>query len=69
MHIEYKVLTTFLVLHAAKCTHTDIKPENVLFRVPNNYDVAYNGRKRKNERRLNNAEIVLIDLGSAVFDW
>jgi len=56
-------------MHEAKCTHTDLKPENVLFRYRNNYDTIYNGRRRRNEKRLNNSEIVLIDLGSAVFDW
>ena len=46
-----------------------MKPENVLFRVTNNFETVYNGRRRKNERRLNNADVVLIDLGSAVFEW
>jgi len=56
-------------MHEAKCTHTDMKPENVLFRYKHNYDTVFNGRKRRNEKRLNNSEIVLIDLGSAVFEW
>ena len=56
-------------MHEAKCTHTDMKPENVLFRYKHNYDTVFNSRKRRSEKRLNNSEIVLIDLGSAVFEW
>jgi len=67
--MSFQLLTALKFLHKAKCTHTDIKPENVLFRVTNNFETVYNGRRRKNERRLNNADIVLIDLGSAVFEW
>ena len=36
-------------MHEAKCTHTDMKPENVLFRYKHNYDTVFNGRKRRNE--------------------
>jgi len=67
--MTFQVLQALKFLHKAKCTHTDIKPENVLFRVSNNHETVYNGRRRKNERRLNNTDVVLIDLGSAVFEW
>lgn len=37
-------LNHFLVMHDNDLTHTDLKPENVLF-VDSDYEVIYNSRK------------------------
>lgn len=56
-------------MHSCRCTHTDMKPENILFRYQNNYETVFDQRRRRHERRLLNTEILVIDLGSSVFDW
>ncbi|CAG5124715.1 unnamed protein product, partial [Candidula unifasciata] len=66
-HISYQLCYAVNFLHENQLTHTDLKPENVLF-VNSDYDTYYNAKKKREERRIKNTEIKLIDFGSATFD-
>ncbi|XP_061179583.1 cyclin-dependent kinase-like 5 isoform X2 [Saccostrea echinata] len=66
-HISYQLCYAVNFLHENKLTHTDLKPENVLF-VNSDYEVSYNPRKKRDERNIKNTDIRLIDFGSATFD-
>eukprot|EP00095_Tigriopus_kingsejongensis_P001861 maker-scaffold565_size135592-snap-gene-0.20 protein:Tk01861 transcript:maker-scaffold565_size135592-snap-gene-0.20-mRNA-1 annotation:"serine threonine-protein kinase doa" len=67
-HIAYQLCYSVKFLHDCRLTHTDLKPENVLF-VCSDWEVVYNPKKRRDVRRVKNTEIRLIDFGSATFDW
>jgi len=66
-HISYQLCYAVNFLHENQLTHTDLKPENILF-VNSDFDVTYNAKKRRDERRVKNTDIRLIDFGSATFD-
>jgi len=65
--IAYELCLSVSFLHNHRLTHTDLKPENVLFRNSDYYKV-YLAEERKKARILYNPEVRLIDFGSAVFD-
>lgn len=64
-YIAYQLCYAVKFMHDNKLTHTDLKPENILF-VNSEYETVENGRKKI--RRVKNAQVRLIDLGSATFD-
>uniref|UniRef100_A0A0B7AVI4 Protein kinase domain-containing protein n=1 Tax=Arion vulgaris TaxID=1028688 RepID=A0A0B7AVI4_9EUPU len=66
-HISYQLCYAVNFLHENQLTHTDLKPENVLF-VNSEYDTYFNNKKKREERRIKNTDIKLIDFGSATFD-
>ncbi|XP_041361818.1 uncharacterized protein LOC121377793 isoform X2 [Gigantopelta aegis] len=66
-HMSYQMCYAVHFLHENQLTHTDLKPENILF-VSSDFDEIYNARKRRNEKRIKNTDIRLIDFGSATFD-
>ncbi|KAG1669232.1 Serine/threonine-protein kinase Doa [Nymphon striatum] len=66
-HISYQLIYSVQFLHQLKLTHTDLKPENVLF-LNSDYEVTYNTKKRRDFKRAKSSEIRLIDFGSATFD-
>ncbi|KAK3699575.1 hypothetical protein QZH41_014276, partial [Actinostola sp. cb2023] len=81
-HMAYQLLVSVRFLHDMKLTHTDLKPENMLF-VNSDCDVFYNKEatlafvvldaksvlfQKKDERHLKNSSIRLIDFGSATFE-
>ncbi|XP_024080881.1 serine/threonine-protein kinase Doa isoform X5 [Cimex lectularius] len=66
-HITYQVCYAVKFLHDNQLTHTDLKPENILL-VDSEYEVVFNGKKKRDVRRLKNSEVRLIDFGSATFD-
>ena len=65
----------------SKVTHTDLKPENVLFVSPGDWNVEWipgygpSGKSSggqsngKSVRRMRDTRVKLIDFGSATFDW
>ncbi|XP_070534023.1 dual specificity protein kinase CLK2-like [Ptychodera flava] len=67
-HIAHQMCLAVKFLHSNKLTHTDLKPENVLF-VNSDFDVKYNPEKKIDERKIRDTSIRLIDFGSATFDW
>lgn len=54
-------------MHDNHLTHTDLKPENILF-VNSDFNVEMEPKKKKLYRVVKDAEVRLIDLGSATFD-
>ncbi|XP_055872073.1 uncharacterized protein LOC106079366 isoform X7 [Biomphalaria glabrata] len=66
-HISYQLCYAVNFLHENQLTHTDLKPENILF-VNSDYDTYFNPKKKRDERRIKNTDIKLIDFGSATFD-
>ncbi|XP_075062060.1 dual specificity protein kinase CLK3-like [Mixophyes fleayi] len=48
-------------------THTDMKPENIVF-VNSDFETSYNEDKKCEEKTIKNSSIRLIDFGSATFD-
>ncbi|GFR87538.1 dual specificity protein kinase CLK2, partial [Elysia marginata] len=66
-HISYQLCYAVNFLHENQLTHTDLKPENILF-VNSDFDTYYNPKKKREERRLKNSDLKLIDFGSATFD-
>jgi CDC-like kinase len=65
--IAHELIVAVKFLHDNKVTHTDLKPENIMF-YDSSYDTYYDTKKRKEIRQVRNAEIRLIDFGSATFD-
>jgi len=66
-HMTYQLCWAVKFMHDNRLTHTDLKPENILL-VDSSHKVEYSHRKRREYRRLKNAEINVIDMGSATFD-
>ncbi|XP_059149995.1 serine/threonine-protein kinase par-1-like isoform X3 [Physella acuta] len=80
-HISYQLCYAVNFLHENQLTHTDLKPENILF-VNSDFDTYFNPKKspfefagnvrtrlsKRDERRIKNTDIKLIDFGSATFD-
>ncbi|XP_044007859.1 dual specificity protein kinase CLK2 isoform X3 [Aphidius gifuensis] len=72
-HMGYQLCYAVKFLHDNKLTHTDLKPENVLF-VDSEFEVTYNAKKyflfkRRDVRRVKRTDIKLIDFGSATFHY
>ncbi|XP_013400721.1 dual specificity protein kinase CLK2 isoform X1 [Lingula anatina] len=66
-HIGYQLCYAVKFMHDNNMTHTDLKPENVLF-VNSEYDIKYNAKKKRDERTIKCSDIRLIDFGSTTFD-
>jgi len=66
-HIAYQLLLSVRFLHSIKLTHTDLKPENMLF-VDSSYDSFWSDKARQEMRVLRKSDMRLIDFGSATFD-
>lgn len=66
-HVAYQLCYAVKFLHKNKLTHTDLKPENVIF-VNSDFDLVYDGEREKYVKRLRNTEIRLIDFGNAIHD-
>lgn len=65
--IAYELCYAVKFMHDNRLTHTDLKPENILF-FDSSFDLLYDPTKKQDLRLLKNAEIRLIDFGSATFD-
>lgn len=67
-YIAYQLCYAVKFMHDNQLTHTDLKPENILF-VNSDYETLEVGTDRKKKyRKVKNAAVRLIDLGSATFD-
>ncbi|XP_056619148.1 dual specificity protein kinase CLK2b [Triplophysa dalaica] len=66
-HMAYQICLAVNFLHNNKLTHTDLKPENVLF-VNAEYTVTCNSQQKRDERCVKNTTVRLVDFGSATFD-
>ena len=67
-HISHQLCRAVAFMHDNRVTHTDLKPENVLF-VTNDWFVEHMAGVKKPVRRMRDTRIKLIDFGSATFDW
>ncbi len=65
--VAYELCYAVKFMHDNRLTHTDLKPENILF-FDSSYDLEYDPGRKRDLRHLKNAEIRLIDFGSATFD-
>ncbi|XP_068706963.1 dual specificity protein kinase CLK2-like [Montipora foliosa] len=66
-HISYQLVVAVKFLHDMKMSHTDLKPENMLF-VNSECNVTFNSRTKRDERIVKSSDMRLIDFGSATFD-
>ncbi|GMR34152.1 hypothetical protein PMAYCL1PPCAC_04347, partial [Pristionchus mayeri] len=66
-YIAYQLCHSVKFLHDNHLTHTDLKPENILF-CNSTFDEVNDGSSRKPIRKIRDASVRLIDLGSATFD-
>ncbi|NWI31579.1 CLK1 kinase, partial [Sula dactylatra] len=66
-HMAYQICKSVNFLHLNKLTHTDLKPENIVF-VTSDYVEEYNPRLKCDERTLKNLDIKVVDFGSATYD-
>jgi CDC-like kinase len=80
-HIAYQLCHAVKFMHDQRVTHTDLKPENVLF-VTNDWvnvqeesisswqQQQQNGKRPpRSVRRMRDTRVKLIDFGSATFEW
>ncbi|NXH10468.1 CLK1 kinase, partial [Bucco capensis] len=65
--MAYQICKSVNFLHLNKLTHTDLKPENILF-VESDYVEEYNPKLKCDERTVKNADIKIVDFGSATYD-
>uniref|UniRef100_A0A8C5EPA0 dual-specificity kinase n=1 Tax=Gouania willdenowi TaxID=441366 RepID=A0A8C5EPA0_GOUWI len=66
-HMAYQIIRAVDFLHKNKLTHTDLKPENILF-INSDYDLKYNRDMKRDERKLKNPDIKIVDFGNATYD-
>lgn len=66
-HMAFQLVKSVKFMHDNLLTHTDLKPENILF-VQSDFDTIYHPDKKRDNRRVRNSEVRLIDFGSATFD-
>lgn len=67
-HISQQLCQAVAFMHDHKVTHTDLKPENVLF-VTNDWYTENVPNVKKPVRRMRDTRVKLIDFGSATFEW
>eukprot|EP00043_Microstomoeca_roanoka_P015383 m.153971 g.153971 ORF g.153971 m.153971 type:complete len:343 (-) comp16247_c2_seq1:411-1439(-) len=63
--ISQQLLDGLAFLHRNMITHTDLKPENILFATSPHVEELVKPR----ELCIHNPKILIIDFGSATFDW
>ena len=66
--IAYQLIKSIRFLHEHKLTHTDLKPENIMF-LPTGSPERSGKRNKRQARYLASADIRLIDFGSATHDY
>lgn len=66
-HIAYQLLVSVNFLHSIKLTHTDLKPENMLF-TDSAYTSYWSSNARQDIHILKKSDVQLIDFGSATFE-
>ncbi|XP_069737287.1 dual specificity protein kinase CLK1-like [Phaenicophaeus curvirostris] len=66
-HMAYQICTSVNFLHMNKLTHTDLKPDNIVF-VKSDYIEKYNPKLKRMECRLRKPDIRLVDFGCATYD-
>lgn len=64
-HIGYQLAKSVLFMHQNKLTHTDLKPENLMFRHRSYKTVKEGGKKY---RIIDDPNVILIDLGGATLE-
>eukprot|EP00095_Tigriopus_kingsejongensis_P012728 maker-scaffold43_size480169-snap-gene-2.23 protein:Tk12728 transcript:maker-scaffold43_size480169-snap-gene-2.23-mRNA-1 annotation:"serine threonine-protein kinase doa" len=67
-NISQQLCQAVAFMHDHKVTHTDLKPENVLF-VTNDWYSENVPNVKKPVRRMRDTRVKLIDFGSATFEW
>ncbi|XP_064801063.1 dual specificity protein kinase CLK2-like [Oncorhynchus masou masou] len=65
--MAYQICLAVNFLHINKLTHTDLKPENILS-FNSDYTITYNAEKKRDERKVKDTTVRLVDFGSATFD-
>ncbi len=67
-HISRQLCMAVSFMHDNRVTHTDLKPENVLF-LTNDWVVESVPGAKKPVRRMRDTRVKLVDFGSATFEW
>ncbi|NWX40765.1 CLK1 kinase, partial [Steatornis caripensis] len=66
--MAYQICKSVNFLHSNQLTHTDLKPENIVF-VTSDYVEEYNPKLKCDVRTLRNADVKVVDFGSATYDY
>ncbi|XP_053925937.1 dual specificity protein kinase CLK1-like [Cuculus canorus] len=66
-HMAYQICTSVNFLHMNELTHTDLKPDNIVF-VKSDYVEEYNPKLDQNEVTLRKPDIKIVDFGCATYD-
>ncbi|XP_061858143.1 dual specificity protein kinase CLK1-like isoform X1 [Colius striatus] len=65
--MAYQICESVNFLHLKKLTHTDLKPENIVF-VNSDYVKKYSHKWKCNERTIKDPAVKVVDFGNAVYD-
>ncbi|KAM9332797.1 dual specificity protein kinase CLK1-like [Pholidichthys leucotaenia] len=66
-HMAFQIFKAVCFLHRNKLTHTDLKPENIVF-VCSDCNYKYNKKTKCVEKKPRSLDVKVVDFGTATFD-